>query len=142
MSGLHGYLSRASVSRGHQLEIHASNDGPLHLQLLRLGVGKVERRADAISSTVPISELGRVDCAERHICCGSYVHVADVSVPTVFGLEIWFRQLAHLGCITFAAGSCMAALVLLEDRNFSDFMLNVLHRMGFNESRRSGAAGS
>ncbi len=98
MFGLHGYLSHASVSRGHQLEIHASNDGPLHLQLLRLGVGKVNRQADAISSTVPISDLGRVDCDERPVHCGSYVHVADVSVPTVFGLEVWFRQLAHRGC--------------------------------------------
>ena len=31
--------------------------------------------------------------------------------------------------ITFAAGSCMAALALQDDENFSNFMLNVLHRM-------------
>ena len=32
--------------------------------------------------------------------------------------------------ITFAAGSCMAALALQEDENSPDFMLNVLDRMG------------
>ena len=31
---------------------------------------------------------------------------------------------------TFAAGSCMAALVLQEDENFSNFVLNVIERMG------------
>ena len=32
--------------------------------------------------------------------------------------------------LTFAAGSCMAALVLQEDENFSNFVLNVIERMG------------
>ena len=59
--------------------------------------------------------------------------------------ELWSEmQLgeSETGGITFAAGSCMAALVLMENQNFSNFMLNVLHRMGLNESRTSGAAAS
>ena len=31
--------------------------------------------------------------------------------------------------MTFAAGSCMAALALEDDENYSNFLLNVLHRM-------------
>ena len=111
VTGLHGYLSHASVSPGNQLGVHASNRGPLHLQLLRLGVGKVERQADAISATLPISDLGRVDCEERHVCCGSYVHVADMSVPTAFALEVWFRQLAHHGCAGLIAHDRFALLL-------------------------------
>jgi hypothetical protein len=97
--GLHGYLSQASFAAGDTVGVHASNDGPVRLQLIRLGAGRVGRVADAISSTAPISDLGSVDCRELHICCGSYVHVTAVAVPTaLLALEIWFRQLAHCGC--------------------------------------------
>ena len=116
MSGLHGYLSHASVSRGQQLEIYASNDGPLRLLLMRLAVGQVKRQANAISATVPVSDLGRVDCDERHVCCGSYVHVADASVPTVFALEVWFRQLAHRGCAGLISHDRFALLLGAEGR--------------------------
>ena len=42
------------------------------------------------------------------------------------------------GGITFAAGSCMASLVLLEDQSFSNFIENVLHRLGFDGHQSSG----
>ena len=67
--------------------------------------------------------------------------VLDLDMNSTMG-ELWSEmQLggSETGGITFAAGSCMAALVLLEDQNFSNFMLNVLHRMGMNERRASGA---